>query len=78
MLFLYVNCMILNEKGIIGCGYNTYCNANKSCDEILDESTQCTKRLGFKISEKEITLPIMYWIPKMQNISISAHFYHCI
>ena len=31
----------------------TYCKTNKSCDEIIDENTEYTKRLGFKITEKE-------------------------
>ena len=28
---------------------------------------ECTKHLGFKIAEKEKTLLIMYWIPKMHK-----------
>ena len=44
---------MLNEIGVIEHGNNTYCNANKSCDEIIDESPEYTKRLGFKITEKK-------------------------
>ena len=54
-------------KGIITHGNNTHCKANKSRDEIIDEDTEYTKCLGFKITEKEKTLPIMYWIPKMHK-----------
>ena len=32
---------------------NTYSKANKVCDETKDKSTEYTKRLGFKIKEKE-------------------------
>ena len=45
--------MILNETGVIGDGYNTYCKANKSCDEIIDKHTEYNNRLGFKITEKK-------------------------
>ena len=65
--------MVLNETGVIGYGNNTYCKANKSCDEI-DENAEYTKRLGFKITEKEKALPIMYWIPRMDKNSIGACF----
>ena len=61
----------MNEIGVIGHRYNTSCKANKSCDETIDEKTQCTKCLDFKVTEKE---SIMYWIPKMQKISIGARF----
>ena len=64
----------MNEIGIIGHGNNTCCKANKSYDEIVDENTKYTKRLGFKITEKEKTLPIMYWIPKMHKNSTGARF----
>ena len=32
----------------------------KSYDEIIDENTEFTKRFGFKTTEKEKTIPIMY------------------
>ena len=53
---------------------NTYCIANKSCDEIIDESTEYITRLGFKIFEKEKSLPIMYLILKMHKNPAGAHF----
>ena len=40
----------------------------------MDENTEYTKRLGFKIKEKKKTLPIMYWIPEMHKNSIGACF----
>ena len=50
--------MILNEAGVIGHGNNTYCKANKSCDETIDENTECTKCFGFKVTERDKTPPI--------------------
>ena len=41
---------ILNEIDIIGHGNNPVV---MSCDEIIDENTEYTIHLGFKITEKE-------------------------
>ena len=65
--------MILNEIGVIGHGNNTYCKANKSCDKIIDENTEYTKRLGFKITEKKKTLTCRYGISKVQVHVSSLH-----
>ena len=35
----------------------------KSCDEIIDKNSEYTKRLGFNITVKKLSL--MYWIPKI-------------
>ena len=59
--------VILNEISINGHRNNTYCTANKICYEIIDKNTKYTKRFGFKTIEKEKTLPVMYWIPKMHK-----------
>ena len=40
--------VILNEISVIGTENNTYYKANKNCDEITDENTKYTKRLGFQ------------------------------
>ena len=71
---LYYVELILNEIGVIGHGKNTCCKANESCDEILDENTEYTKRLGYKITEKEKTLPITHRIPKMHKNPTGARF----
>ena len=34
-------------------GNNTYCKAYKSCDEIIDENTEYTKRLELKSQRKK-------------------------
>ena len=36
----------MKEIGAIGYGSRTYCKANKSCDELIDENTEFTKCLG--------------------------------
>ena len=46
----------------------------KSCDEIRDENNEYTKRLGFKITEKEKALPTMSCTPKMHKNSTGASF----
>ena len=66
--------VVLHEIGVIGHGNSTYCKAHKSCYEIIDKKTEYTKRLGFKVTEKERTLPIMYWIPRMHKNPTGAHF----
>ena len=38
----------------------------KSCDEIIDKNSEYTKRLGFNITVKKLSL--MYWIPKIPYI----------
>ena len=66
--------MILNDIGVIGHGNNTYGKANKSCDEILDENTEYTECFGFKTTEKEKTLSIMYLISKLHKNPTGAPF----
>ena len=43
-------------------------------DTVIHEDTEYTKRLDFKITEKEKTLTIMYGIPKMHKNSTGARF----
>ena len=44
----------------------------QSCDEIIDENTEYTKRLGFKITEKEKKFPKC--IPKIHKNPAGALF----
>ena len=66
--------VILKEIGIIGTGSNTYVKANKSAEEIIDENITYTKRLGFEVNDKDKSLPVMYWTPKMHKTPIGARF----
>ena len=51
-----------------------YCKDNKICDELIDGNIEYTKRLGFKVIEKERALPITYWTPKMCKNPNCARF----
>ena len=53
---------------------NTYYNANKICDEKTEENTEYTNYLGFKIIEKEKTLPILHCIFKVHKNQTGARF----
>ena len=66
--------VILKEIRILGDGNKTYCKANREKDEIINENIEYTKRLNFKTTEKEETLPIMYWIPKLHKNPIGTRF----
>ena len=41
---------------------------------MTDENTEYTKLLGFKITEKEKTLSVMYWVPKIYENPTGARF----
>lgn len=59
--------VVLKEIGILGNGSETYEKANRSKDEIIDDNRVYSERLGYTLSEKELDLPTMYWIPKMHK-----------
>ena len=44
----------------------------KSCAELIDENKEYAKQFGFKVTEKEKTLPIIYCIFKMDKNPIGA------
>ena len=46
----------------------------KSCAELIHENKEYTKQLGFKVTEKEKTLPITYCIFKMDKNPIGVSF----
>ena len=46
----------------------------KICAELIDENKEYAKQFGFKVTEKEKTLPIMYCIYKMDKNPIGASF----
>ena len=47
---------------------------SKKKTKTQNENTEYTIRLGFKITEKENTLPVIYWIPKIHKNPPGAHF----
>ena len=66
--------VILKEIAVIGTGNNTYSRSEKHHDEIISDNLEYSKRLGFKLTDKEKTLPIMYWIPKLHKNPVGARF----
>ena len=66
--------MILNEITVIGHQNDTYCEVNISCHQILDENTEYSKCLAFKITQKQKRIPIAYWIPEIQKNPTGARF----
>ena len=66
--------VVLKEIGILGIGSETYEKANRSKDEIIDDNRVYSERLGYTLSEKELDLPTMYWIPKMHKNPIKHRF----
>ena len=59
--------VVLKEIGILGDGSETYEKASRSKDEIIDDNRVYSERLGYTLSDKELDLPTMYWIPKMHK-----------
>ena len=51
-----------------------YCKDNKICDELIDGTIEYTKRLGFKVIEKEKALSVTYLTPKMRKNPTCARF----
>ena len=66
--------VILKEIGILGNGSDTYEQTSRSRTEIIDENQQYLERLGFDLTEKEKSLPTMYWIPKMHKTPVKHRF----
>ena len=61
----YVNCL-LDELGIPGQQSTTYGISERSRDSILEENNNlCLKLLGKALKEKQMDLPMIYWMPKM-------------
>ena len=65
---------MLREVGILGDASETYEKTSKSRTDIIDENQQYLERLGFQLTEKEKSLPSMYWIPKMHKNPIKHRF----
>ena len=66
--------VLLQETGLLGNQSNTYKISSKSKQEIINDNTSYSKRLGFKINEQEKELPIMYWTPKMHKDPCGKRF----
>ena len=66
--------VVLREIGIQGQGSDTYERTDRCKEEIVDDNREYSKRLGYSLSEKELDLPTMYWIPKMHKNPVKHRF----
>ena len=66
--------VILREIGIQGDGSDTYERTERCKEEIVDDNREYSERLGYSLSEKELDLPTMYWIPKMHKNPVKHRF----
>ena len=65
---------LLQEIGAIGIESPTYQLSNKNRDEIMSTNLELCEQYGLSVSEKQKTLPIMYWTPKMHYTPSRARF----
>lgn len=66
--------VILKEIGILGEGNNTYQKSQFSKEQLIHENLEYAKRLKINVSEKELDLPNMYWIPKKHKTPTGKRF----
>ena len=66
--------VILQEIGVLGQGNTTYIRSDLSQEHIVDENVQYAKRLNITVTDKELDLPKMYWIPKKHKHPTGKRF----
>ena len=66
--------VILKEIGILGEGNATYQSDNFSKEHIIHDNVEYAKRLKMPITDKELDLPSMYWIPKKHKQPTGKRF----
>ena len=66
--------VILKEIGILGEGNNTYLKSNLSKEHIIHDNVKYAKRLKINVTDKELDLPAMYWIPKKHKHPTGKRF----
>ena len=65
---------LLQEIGTLGTESRTYQLSDKNRDEIISTNLELSEQYGLKLSEKQRSLPIMYWTPKMHYTPSRARF----
>ena len=65
---------LLQEIGVIGIKSPTYQLSEKNRYEIIDNNIQLSEQYGLKLTEKQKSLPTMYWTPKMHYTPSRARF----
>ena len=66
--------VVLKEVGILATGNTTYKKTDLTKDEIIDDNVTYSQKLGFKITNNEKELPIMYWTPKFHKKPYGTRF----
>ena len=65
---------LLDELGVPGNTSDTYKLASKSIDSIIKNNVSLCDKYGLELTEAQITLPFMYWMPKMHYSPSRARF----
>ena len=65
---------MLNEIGLKGHANPTYNISTKTREEIIFDNICFLKKFGLNPDEKDNSLPLMYWTPKMHKNPIGARF----
>ena len=70
----YYITILLKELGYPDGTSNTYKLNLSDLQQIKADNIEFCEHLGYKISEEEKTLPIIYWIPKMHKSPVGQRF----
>ena len=65
---------LLKEVGAVGNPSETYQLSNINPIDIINDNMELCERYGLKLEERQKTLPIMYWTPKMHYTPSRARF----
>ena len=65
---------LLNELGFPDNISSTYKLNASDIQTILANNTEFCEHLGYKITEQERALPVIYWIPKMHKLPVGKRF----
>ena len=66
--------VILKEIGSQNEGNDTYLKSDNSKEDIIQENHEYARHLKLELSDKELALPIMYWIPKKHKHPTGKRF----
>ena len=66
--------VILKEIGVLGAGNATYVKSDLSKEHIINDNVEYAKCLKINVTDKELDLPSMYWIPKKHKQPTGKRF----
>ena len=66
--------VILKEIGILGEGNSTYLKSDLSKEHIIQDNVEYANHLKMEVTERELDLPAMYWIPKKHKHPTGKRF----